>query len=322
VQQTPPQPGRDPAGRLSRLERSLIHLHDHLYADSSKYLFKRRIIEVSLLAFALHLTLIFLVHVLHEPLLASAVGTDYLSAIATPFNIILFYEVLTLIGALPASTTRSIANQFEIVSLIFIRDVFRDLGGLGGPNWIREQPHAAIPLLTDMGTGLLMFLLVTIFQNIALRQIQTPRTAHAIAARRRFTDYKKLIAVGLSALLIALAALHLTRVIVHIARDSAAQQPVVIEPIGYFFNDVFTVMIFTDVFVAILSLVLTGRYEMVFRNAGYVISVILIRFALMEQHPWNAILAVFATIFAILVSLIYNYHSRIHFASAHDAAAH
>ena len=45
-----------------------------------------------------------------------------------------------------------------------------------------------------------------------------------------------------------------------------------------FYNDVFTVMIFTDVLVLILSLVVSGQYEMVFRNAAFVVSIILIRF--------------------------------------------
>ena len=89
-------------------------------------------IRLSIAGFAVHLLLIFLARTLADPpLLVAAAGHNYLTAISTPFNFILFYEVLTLIAALPASTTRSIASQFEIVSLIFIRDVFRDIGSAG-----------------------------------------------------------------------------------------------------------------------------------------------------------------------------------------------
>jgi hypothetical protein len=44
-------------------------------------------------------------------------------------------------------------------------------------------------------------------------------------------------------------------------------------------------MIFTDVLILILSLVVSGRYEMVFRNAAFVLSIILLRFSLTEGHP-------------------------------------
>jgi hypothetical protein len=57
------------------------------------------------------------------------------------------------------------------------------------------------------------------------------------------------------------------------------------EPNAFFYNDVFTVMIFTDVLILILSLVVSGRYEMAFRNAAFVLSIILLRFSLTEATP-------------------------------------
>jgi len=113
----------------------------------------------------------------HPPLILSAVGRNYLSAIATPFSFILFYEVLTLIAALPASTTQSIANQFEVVSLIFIRDVFKDIAAASQNGWHHEQFHQALPLFVDMCSGLAMFLLVAIFQYVALKRGRRAGTA-------------------------------------------------------------------------------------------------------------------------------------------------
>ena len=49
---------------------------------------------------------------------------------------------------------------------------------------------------------------------------------------------------------------------------------------SFFYTDVFTVMIFTDVLIVILSLAVSDRYELVFRNGAFVISTILIRFSL------------------------------------------
>jgi hypothetical protein len=82
-------------------------------------------------------------------------------------------------------------------------------------------------------------------------------------------------------------------------------------PATSFYNDVFTVMIFTDVLILILSLVVSGHYEMVFRNAAFVVSIILIRFSLTEGFPYGAPLALGAMAFAIFTLLIFNYHVRI-----------
>ncbi len=272
-------------------------------------------VQLSVAAFLCHLVLIFLARSLPFPLLSATVGTNFLAAVSTPFNIILFYEVLTLIAAIPASTTRSIANQFEIVSLIFIRDVFKSMTAISGPDWLHQHLPQAVSMLIDMWAGLLMFALVTVFQHIALRQVQMPKTDEYLASRARFIDKKKIIAVGLTALLLLLAAYNLAMLLVHTFASATAGQPIHSEPFSLFYNDVFTVMIFTDVLVLILSLLLTGRYEMVFRNAAYVISIILIRLSLTESRPYGAALALLATIFGIATSLLFNYHSRISLAN-------
>jgi hypothetical protein len=50
---------------------------------------------------------------------------------------------------------------------------------------------------------------------------------------------------------------------------------------------------------------------MVFRNAAFVVSTILLRFSLTEVHPYGAPLALFAMVFGILTLLVFNFHSRI-----------
>ena len=81
------------------------------------------VVNVSVAGLIAHLALVFLARTMASPpAMIAAAGRNYLSAIYTPFSFILFYEVLMLIGALPQSTTQSIAKQYEIVSLIFMRE--------------------------------------------------------------------------------------------------------------------------------------------------------------------------------------------------------
>jgi hypothetical protein len=294
------------------LGASLIRIYDDCFSHVGKGTLKRLVVKISIAGFAAHLGLIFLAHCLsHPPLLVGAVGKNYLAAISTPFNFILFYEVLTLIAALPASTTRSIANQFEIVSLIFVRDVFKDIAAANEPNWIQRYPHEALPLFFDMWAGLVMFVLATVFQQVAQRQVRMPRTPELTAGREKFIAQKKVVAIGLTVLLLSLAAYHLGRFTVRAWIALLTGNAITLKSTSFFYNDLFTVMIFTDVLILILSLVMSGRYEMVFRNAAFVISIILIRFSLTEERPYGAAIASLAMVFGILTLLVFNYHSRI-----------
>ena len=52
---------------------------------------------------------------------------SYLDALYTPFSIILAYEVYELIRAIPESFSISIGKQFEVMSLLVVRDMFKNL---------------------------------------------------------------------------------------------------------------------------------------------------------------------------------------------------
>src|ERR1700751_3836616 len=298
--------------QVPRLWLGLIRAHDQIFSEGNKALLKRLAIKVSIAGFAVHLGLVLLSRSLpHPPLIISAVGRNYISAIATPFSFILFYEVLTLIAALPASTTQSIANQFEVVSLIVIRGVLKDIAAASQDGWHNEQFHQALPLFSDMCSGLMMFLLCAIFQYVALKRVRPAGVADLSAGLKKFIAQKKLVAICLTVLLLSMAAYNLGIIILHSYRALTAGHHITSEPNAFFYNEVFTVMIFTDVLILILSLGVSGRYEMVFRNAAFVLSIILLRFSLTEDRPYGAPLALFAMVFGIMTLLVFNFHTRI-----------
>jgi hypothetical protein len=295
----------------ARLWQRLGDAHDLIFSDANRSALKRLAINLSIAGFAIHLLLVFLARTLpNPPLLIAEAGQNYLAAISTPFNFILFYEVLTLIAALPASTTRSIANQFEIVSLIFIRDVFRDIARAGDLVTGHRLTMETLPLFVDMWAGFLMYFLVAVFQHVAQKRGGMSVTSMPSRSVARFIAQKKLVAACLALLLVGMAAYNLVLLVIAIGRDLMTGHGA-IESSTTFYNDVFTVMIFTDVLVLILSLVVSGQYENVFRNAAFVVSIILIRFSLTEGYPYGAPLALVAMLFGILVLLVFNYHVRI-----------
>jgi hypothetical protein len=60
-------------------------------------------------------------------------------------------------------------------------------------------------------------------------------------------------------------------------------------------------MIFTDVFLLIVSLAYYDRYEYVFRNAGFVISTVLLRVSLSTPKPYDVGLALIAMLYGLAV---------------------
>lgn len=302
---------KDHHGNFAHVWEWLDSAHDWIFSDRNKAGLKRLAIQLSIAGFIGHLLLIFLARTLpHPPQIIAEAGGNYLAAISTPFNFILFYEVLTLIAALPASTTRSIASQFEIVSLIFIRDVFRDIAKASDLVTIHKLTPESLPMFLDMWAGFLMYLLVAVFKHVAERRETTSVKAIPSAETLRFISQKQMIAAGLAILLLAMAAYNLSIFLLGVARMLMTGQGG-LEGTTTFYNDVFTVMIFTDVLVLILSLVISGRYEMVFRNAAFVVSIILIRFSLTEGYPFGAPMAIVAMLFGILTLLVFNYHVRV-----------
>ena len=294
------------------LRRSVASVFDRLYAEDRRAWLDRLVVNVSIAGFLVHLALVFLSRTLpHPPALIAAVGHNYLSAIYTPFSFILFFEVLLLIAALPQSTTQSIGKQYEIVSLIFIRRFFKDIAELDDIGKLTQFTPDIRTIFLDVGAGLVMFLLVTVFLHAGRRRSTPDTLPHESGELAKFISRKKMIALALTVLLVSLAAYSLFEfcseawnVIYHGATAK-------LDPNTFFYTEVFTVMIFTDVLIVILSLAVSDRYELVFRNGAFVISTILIRFSLTVGRPSGALLALSGMAFGILTLLVYNYHTRI-----------
>src|SRR5579864_7298626 len=175
---------------------SMAGAFDRVYSDAHRAWLDHLVVNVSAAGFLLHLLLVFLSRTLAAPpALIAAVGKNYLAAIYTPFSFILFHEVLMLIAALPQSTTRSIAKQFEIVSLIFIRRFFKDVAELDDIGQFSQLTHKMIPVFLDVSAGLLMFLLVTVFLHVAQSRTPSQGPSGESQELKKFIGRKKALAL-------------------------------------------------------------------------------------------------------------------------------
>ena len=111
------------------------------------------ILRVAVLAFLLHLLLIFLGN--HSTLFQN-VQHSYLKAIYTPFSFILFYEAFLLVIIIPQSISEFIGKQFEVITLITLRSFFHDIADFSYTSPVQLSDPRYMSLLYDLLAALAM----------------------------------------------------------------------------------------------------------------------------------------------------------------------
>ncbi|NDC54520.1 MAG: hypothetical protein EBZ74_09590 [Planctomycetia bacterium] len=284
---------------LGPIRRLLAAAFDRLDTPRVRVWLERAVVAGAAAGFLVHLAAIGLARLFPDLPQTVFKGLDEspLHAVYTPFSVILFYEVVLLVFALTASHTGEIAMQYQIVSLIVVRRVFKDIGGFSDlENWLAE-PEAVRTVLIDMAGAVLMFLIVTAFAW--LRHI-TPKTPIRNDLEG-FIQLKKAVAVLLLGVLVVLATLNLASWLGLVDGLPAVIATPPADVDLFFFPRFFEFMIFTDVFLLIVSLAYYDRYEYVFRNAGFVISTVLLRVSLSTPKPYDLLLALTAMLYGLAV---------------------
>ena len=283
---------------LGPIRRQLARVFDMLDSPPVRGWLEQAVVVAAATGFLVHLAVIGVARFFPDLPQTVFEGLDKspFHAVYTPFSVILFYEVLLLVFALAASHTGEIATQYQIISLIVVRRVFKDIGGFSElENWLAE-PEAVKAVLIDMAGAVLMFLMVTGFTYLRHKTPKTPIRRDL----QKFIELKKAVAVLLLVVLVALAAINLASWL-----GVMSGLPVILTPPAnvdlFFFPRFFEFMIFTDVFLLIVSLAYYDRYEYVFRNAGFVISTVLLRVSLETPKPYDLLLALTAMLYGLAV---------------------
>ena len=294
---------------ITSVRRRLAAFFDYLHESAKRDLLDTCVVSLAAVGFLGHLLLVAVVNMLPETPQTIFEGLDrsLLHAVYTPFSIILFYEVILLVFALADSHTGEVAKQYQIVSLIVVRRVFKDIGSFESfEHWLTET-EAVKAVITDMGGAVLMFVLVTVFTLLR-------RTVPKVAIQRDligFIELKKAVAVLLLVVLSGLALLNLA-VWLRVLPVSLLGLTQIPENVDLFFFPLFfEFMIFTDVFILIVSLAYYDRYEYVFRNAGFVISTVLLRVSLSTPKPYDIGVALIAMAYGVCVLAVFGWFSSI-----------
>lgn len=269
------------------------------------------ILTIAIASFLIHLVIIFLVDfdIIHlntpSDLLANPIVAIY-----TPFSFILLYEVYLLIYYLPKSFTTYISKQYEIMTLIVIRRLFKDFSALSlTSDWFSSKYD--LQFTYDLASSLILFFLIYLFYIQSKKQFQEPRlNPSQQIAINRFIAIKKIIATFLVPVFLILAIYSLTSWILGVINPGGNGVNSFVNINNIFFEHFFTVLIFADVLLLLYSFFIADDFHKVMRNSGFIISTILIRLSFSNVGLLNNLLIICAIIYGLFILIIHNKYQK------------
>lgn len=226
--------------------------------------------------------------------LAALTPDNHFHSVNLAFSLVLTLEVIGLIFTLPCSIAKSVGKQFEILALIFLRGSFKELVELAEPVALGGHTDVALRIGTHAVGALAVFVLLGMYYRMQRHkeEIKNP------VALYRYVATKKLIALIMLALFASLGGFNAWQKITH-------------GEMVDFFPAFYTLLIFADILLVLVSQVFLPSFRAVFRNSGFAVSTLLIRLALTAPPELGTIVGVGAAGFALCLTMAYNafYHS-------------
>tara|TARA_B100000963_G_scaffold167475_1_gene145486 strand:+ start:17674 stop:18555 length:882 start_codon:yes stop_codon:yes gene_type:complete len=259
------------------------------------------ILNISIFGFILHLILIYLYK--YDVLKIN----DYynllsnpISAIYTPFSFILIYEIYQLIYYLPRSISTYISKQYEIITLIIVRRIFKDISNINIENNILANKLNE-NLFIDLIAALILFFLIYLFRISSKKQYDNLQHNTKLL---RFINVKKWLSTLLVPILIVLASYHFYSWSSDFFYMNDKTHIKSLNNI--FFDELFQLLILVDVFLLLFSFFNSDFFHNIMRNSGFIISTILIRVSFLTEGLDNVILIIISVLFGLCIQLIFN----------------
>tara|TARA_B110000046_G_scaffold185847_1_gene229792 strand:- start:1846 stop:2751 length:906 start_codon:yes stop_codon:yes gene_type:complete len=292
---------------MNKKNKIVTFLFDRFLSENTRDKIEKIILKVAIFSFFIHLAIIYFMKFDFISFSSnSELLKDPISAAYTPFSFILIYEVYLLIYYLPKSFTTYITKQYEIITLIIIRKLFKDLSGLElSKNWFEIKGD--LQFTYDLIASLLLFYLIFLFQKEG--KIKLVQQVNIKPVIERFVNKKKLIAVILVPLFFVIALYTLIDWSRAISMTSN-ELPTFESINNLFFDQFFTVLILVDVVLLLISFFYTDQFHKIIRNSGFVISTILIRMSFGVSGLISTILIVAAVLFGLAIIIIHNKYEK------------
>jgi hypothetical protein len=295
---------------MSRIRSLFDVVFNALLSPSTKRKSEVVIITLAIVSFAAHLLGIYLMKwgvvefSAHEELFQNPIAAIY-----TPFSFILLYEAYLLVYYLPQSTSYYIGKQYEIITLIVIRRIFKDLANLEfTKNWF--EVNEDLQFTYDLIATVVLFVLIFLFYRFNEQRKKQKQSEAKSDNTKTFILRKKVISVLLVPVFLGLAVYSLSTWMY--SSFTLSEMVESIRDVNkVFFDEFFGILILTDVLILLISFFHADSFSTVIRNSGFVISTILIKLSFGTEGLLNTALIVVAVLFGVIILRVHNLYFDI-----------
>jgi len=274
----------------------VLRLHDRLLGKPAEHQVRKFGLVAAIVGFVIHLLLWFTYQI--GILEVGSASTDLLDspldALYTPFSILLAYEVYQLIRAIPESFSTAVGKQFEIVTLLVVRDIFKRLSELEfSGDWTIDSELKLIIIEC--------FTFITLFTTSLIYRANSNTDAKVDfkdSDLLNFVQNKQKIAVVLLATYLVVAMFSFSNWIISVGEgDGSVTREI-------FFLDFFTILILADILILLISYGYSTDFTNLARNTGFILSTVVLRVAIGATGVSSMILFVLGGILGIAVLII------------------
>ena len=204
---------------------------------------------------------------------ASELVSSPLSSLYTPFSILLVYEVYQLIRTIPDSFSSSVGKQYEIATLLVVRDILKRLSEVEGTEGWEISSDLGF-LLVECAAFLALFYTSLTYFRISDNSTKSGDMSGDIAV---FVESKRLVANFMLIVFLLTAAYSFFTWIASVQDGGGSVSRVI------FFLDFFTFLILADILILLVSYWFYTDFGNLARNTGFVLSTVIIRVAISSK---------------------------------------
>lgn len=211
---------------------------------------------------------------------ASELLSSPLSALYTPFSILLVYEVYQLIRTIPDSFSSSVGKQYEIATLLVVRDILKRLSEVESSDGWEVSSDVGF-LLVECSAFLALFYTSLTYYRISVNTVKEEEMRSDIVI---FIEAKRGIANTMLLVFLVVAAFSFSTWVGSVQEGGGSVSRAI------FFLDFFTFLILADILILLISYWFYTDFRNLARNTGFVLSTVIIRVAISSEGVSSMIL--------------------------------
>ncbi|MAH99097.1 MAG: hypothetical protein CMA12_07140 [Euryarchaeota archaeon] len=269
------------------------YLYDLLLGSRTEEIVRRIAISAAIIGFLSHILIwaLAFTQVIQISGKSSELVASPLSTLYTPFSILLTYEVYQLIRTIPDSFSSAVGKQFEIATLLVVREILKRLSEIKFTDEFALDNDIRL-LLAECAAFIALFYTSLSYHNITSKNDnENSITTHVSS----FIQSKKAIAIMMLPVFLLIASVSLLGWISSVQQGEGGVNREI------FFLDFFTFLILADILILLISYWFYTDFGNLARNTGFILSTVIIRVAISSTGLSSMVLFALSGVIGIAI---------------------